>query len=133
MAEDQAKPDADEPADEEKADDPKAPAGGFGAKPDEVVEAPPARKPDYAFLAMVSVASLALDLGTKWWAKKTLEGHGGWDAKRIEVLPGWLRLVFAQNKGGAWGILQEEHDVLRLGFFVVISIAAIAFILSLYR
>ena len=41
--------------------------------------------------------------------------------------------MFAKNKGGAWGLLQEESESIRKPFFLLISVAAIAFIFSLYR
>jgi signal peptidase II len=82
----------------------------------------------YGFLAALSVVSLALDLGTKVWAKGHLEGH-----RRVEVLTNHLYFTFARNRGGAWGLLQDEPESIRRPFFVVISVLAIVFIVSLYR
>ena len=79
----------------------------------------------------MSVLSLAADLGTKWWAKSRLDEPLG--IRRIEVIKGHFGFVFAKNKGGAWGLLQDEHDAIRRPFFLLISAVAIIFILSLYR
>jgi signal peptidase II len=81
------------------------------------------------FLAVVSIASLVADLGTKEWAVKAI----GAPFKRIPVIDGIVYFVLAQNKGGAWGLLQNESDHLRRPFFLLISIVAILFIVSLYR
>lgn len=102
-----------------------------------VAATPPAprRRPSYVFLAVVAVCALAADLTTKWWAKSTLSGfdrhaHG---AKRLEIIKGHAEFVFAQNPGGAWSFLRSVPDALRRPFFLVISVAAIVFIVSIYR
>jgi len=41
--------------------------------------------------------------------------------------------VLAKNKGGAWGLLQGESENVRRPFFLLVSVAAIAFIVTLYR
>ena len=93
------------------------------------------RRPSFLFLGIVSIVSLAADLGTKWWALHTLEnplpsGHG--IPAPIELTP-WLTLLLARNRGGAWGLLQTANEEIRKPFFLIISIAAIAFIVYLYR
>src|SRR5262245_20914296 len=71
---------------------------------------PPTHRPNYVFLAAVSILSLATDLGSKWWAKANLEMPLDETRvnlpRRIELIKGWVALVFARNKGGAWGLLQ---------------------------
>ena len=93
----------------------------------------PKTSPRYGFLAVVSLVSLALDLGTKTWAERKLQDPTGLLPKRIDLVDGFFGFVFAKNKGGAWGLLQDEHESLRRPFFLIISFAAIAFIVSLYR
>jgi signal peptidase II len=97
-------------------------------------------RPNYAFLAIVSMITVAADLGTKWWAIARLSaGFDGPEAqpiewaKRIVVVKNHLVLVFARNPGGAWGILQGESEAVRRPFFLLISVAAVVFIVSLYR
>jgi signal peptidase II len=87
---------------------------------------PPWRR--FAFLAFLASVSLALDLGSKAWAKEHLEGH-----RRVEVVTDHIYFTFARNRGGAWGLLQDEPESVRRPFFVVISVLAIVFIVSLYR
>jgi signal peptidase II len=99
--------------------------------PDATPKAPP--HPGYAFLAIVSIATLAADLGSKHWAKLRLEQPKVWTERRIEVIQGFFSFVFAKNRGGAWGILQDEPESIRRPFFLGISVLAIVFIVSLYR
>jgi signal peptidase II len=87
------------------------------------------------FLAIVTVVSLALDLGTKWWALRTLTKTVPPDqteATPIEVTS-WLTFLLARNRGGAWGLLQNANETLRRPFFLIISAAAIVFVVYLYR
>lgn len=115
------------------ADDTSPPSGDrpAGAIP----PAGPAKRtgPSYVFLGVVASASLALDLVTKWWAKSHLEDPRAFPPKHLELVANHVQLVFARNKGGAWGILQGESASIRKPFFLAVSIAAVVFIVSLYR
>ncbi|MBV9945351.1 MAG: signal peptidase II [Myxococcales bacterium] len=94
------------------------------------VAAPPGRhRPSYGFLAFVSAVTLAADVGTKAWAAQRLEGYPG----AVEVWKNHLTLVLARNRGGAWGLLQSTSENVRRPFFLLVSVAAIAFIMMLYR
>src|SRR5579864_1635315 len=86
-------------------------------------------RPSPMFLAVVSIASLAADIITKLWAEKRLEGYPGY----ITLVENHLMLVLAKNKGGAWGLLQGQSENVRRLFFLLVSVAAIAFIVTLYR
>lgn len=108
------------PVRDEIEDGPAAAGGGASA---------PAIKPDYRFLAITSAIFLAADLLTKWWAQKTLETR----EDPIVILPGLLRFELAHNRGGAWSLLADQPDSIRLPFFFAVSAAAAIFILSLYR
>jgi signal peptidase II len=77
----------------------------------------------------VSIASLVADIGTKLWAEKKLADYPGY----ITVIDNHLMFVLAKNKGGAWGLLQGESENVRRPFFLLVSVAAIAFIVTLYR
>jgi signal peptidase II len=87
------------------------------------------------FLVVVTVISLAADLVSKHYAKSRLSGF---DLKtrsmpRVEIWKGHLDFIFAQNPGGAWSFLRGLPDTLRRPFFLVVSAAAIVFIISIYR
>jgi signal peptidase II len=110
---------------------------GVGPAPQApVVETPqaPVFRPNYVFLAVVSIVSLALDLGSKAWAKGRLDDAARpFTERRIEVVKDTFSFMFARNRGGAWGLLQDEPESIRRPFFLAISVVAIAFIVSLYR
>lgn len=113
-----------------------APATGDGDSSHPATEAKPAEpKPSFVFLGIVSSVSLALDLGSKWWALHTLEKplpNGMGLPAPIELTP-WLTMVLARNRGGAWGLLQSANEEVRKPFFLIISVLAIGFIVYLYR
>ncbi len=44
-----------------------------------------------------------------------------------------VTLLLAKNRGGAWGLLQSTTENVRRPFFLLVSVAAIAFIMTLYR
>jgi len=90
--------------------------------------------PSTLFLAVVSVASLVADVGTKLWAEKKLESTNAWGGTQPYVLiKDHLSFTMAHNKGGAWGLLQSESENVRRPFFLLVSVAAILFIVTLYR
>ncbi|MCU0686250.1 MAG: signal peptidase II [Polyangiaceae bacterium] len=89
-------------------------------------------RPGYPFLAIVSAISLFADLATKTWAERALV-----NADKIEtpktVIKGFFMFVLRKNQGGAWGVLQTAPENVRKPFFIVVSVFAILFIVSLYR
>ncbi len=93
------------------------------------------RPASISFLVVVTVLSLAADLVSKHYAKSRLSGF---DVKthamhRVEIWKGHVDFIFAQNPGGAWSFLRGLPDTLRRPFFLVVSAAAIVFIISIYR
>jgi signal peptidase II len=72
--------------------------------------------PSYAFLALVSLITLAADIASKNWAERHLEGYPG----LVEV---WKDHV----------TLKSTSENVRRPFFLLVSVAAIAFIMTLYR
>jgi signal peptidase II len=101
------------------------PAGTAKAIPETIL----GPRPSPIFLATVAIASLVADIATKLWAEKKLEGYPGY----VNIVDNHLMFVLAKNKGGAWGLLQGQHENVRRPFFLLVSVAAIAFIVTLYR
>ncbi len=85
--------------------------------------------PSYVFLALLSIVTLASDIASKAWAEHHLDGYPG----IVEVWKNHLALILARNRGGAWGLLQSTSENVRRPFFLLVSVAAIAFIMTLYR
>ncbi len=86
-------------------------------------------RPSALFLAAVSIVSLVSDVGSKLWAEKRLAEYPTF----VTLIDNHLMFVLAKNKGGAWGLLQGESENVRRPFFLLVSVAAIAFIVTLYR
>jgi len=108
---------------------------GSGEAPEDVemkAKADPYR-PSYVFLVVVTLVNLVADLWSKGWAKGTFENIRPTGEREKVVIEGFMNFIFAKNRGGAWGLLQNETEALRRPFFLIVSVAAIVFIVSLYR
>jgi lipoprotein signal peptidase len=93
---------------------------------------PRPRIPRVLLFAVLAGISLVLDLASKSWAERHLTRHGPFETT-ITVVKDHLWFSLAYNKGGAWGLLHDAPDALRRPFFVIVSVLAIFFIVSLYR
>jgi signal peptidase II len=51
----------------------------------------------------------------------------------VTVINGYLDLRYAENCGGAWGLLHGAPEKLRKPFFLLVTFGAVAFIIHLYR
>jgi signal peptidase II len=89
------------------------------------------KRPSYVFFGVVSAISLLADVGTKAWAEIALSKRTLLDPS-IVIVQDHLWFTLAYNKGGAWGLLQNASESVRRPFFLVVSVLAIAFIVSLY-
>lgn len=87
----------------------------------------------YVFLAVVTLVNLVADLWSKSWAKSSFEDVRPGGDRRVVVVEDFMNFIFAKNRGGAWGLLQNETEAIRRPFFLIVSVAAIVFIVSLYR
>jgi signal peptidase II len=85
--------------------------------------------PRFMFFGVVSALSLLADVAAKAWAEIVL-GRGV--DTSIVLVKEHLGLTLAYNKGGAWGLLQDSSENLRRPFFLLVSLLAVAFIVSLY-
>lgn len=89
--------------------------------------APVGERPRFIFFGIVAAVSLLLDIASKAWAEIELTVRPS-----IVLIPDHLSFVLAYNKGGAWGLLQDQSEMVRLPFFLAVSVLAILFIVSLY-
>lgn len=118
-------------SEEEKS--PAAPEPASEKKPEPTKTVPPAGpRPSYVFLAFFSIFVLAADLGSKFWAVKTLEKDGLRLPAR-EIIKGRLSFLLARNPGGAWGMFHDQPEKVRKPFFVLVSIIAVVVIVGMYR
>jgi signal peptidase II len=87
-------------------------------------------RPSFVFFAAVAAFCLLSDVLTKAWAEVELTRRSPLDP--MVIIDNHLNFALAYNRGGAWGLLQNASETLRRPFFLVVSVAAIAFIVSLY-
>jgi signal peptidase II len=88
------------------------------------------RRPSFVFFAALAAFCLLADVLTKAWAEVELTRRSVLDP--LVIVQHHLNFALAYNRGGAWGLLQNASETLRRPFFLVVSLAAIAFIVSLY-
>ena len=93
----------------------------------------PPYRASYTFLVVLTVINLVVDLWSKHWAKSTFEAMAVGRSRKVVVIDGVMNFIYAQNPGGAWGMLQRVDESVRRPFFLAVSVAAIVFIVSLYR
>jgi signal peptidase II len=87
-------------------------------------------RPSYVFFGVIAAVCLIADVTSKAWAEVTLTRRS--PLNPVVVIEGHLNFALAYNRGGAWGLLQNASETLRRPFFLLVSMAAIAFIVSLY-
>ena len=119
----------------------------------EVKDATPAvTAMDWVFLVAVSVITAGADLWSKAWAMRTLSRDQSsppplcspppgmqhylpqrMSIREIPLIRDFLDLQYAENCGGAWGLLHGASEAVRRPFFLLVTVGAIAFIVHLYR
>lgn len=138
---DDASDDASEKAAEDDSDAPssKEPSPKVPTLPVKPVPSASPARPSYVFFGVATAVFLVADLWSKDWAVKTLDKSG----KSIPVFEN-VKIPFtemylsfhhdlAHNYGGAWGLLGDQPDSVRLPFFFIISAIALVFVFSLFR
>lgn len=117
------------------------------------VPAPKVTVGQWVFLAAVAAVTAGLDLWTKALAIKKLSmslpgrsvalcqappGGTHYLYQRVPqgeytVIRDYLHFRYAENCGGAWGLLHGAREGLRKPFFLLVTVGAVAFIVHLYR
>jgi signal peptidase II len=82
----------------------------------------PMRK--YHFLIALFV--IALDRVTKWTISRRLSLHDS-----ITVIPGFFRIIHAENPGAAFGIFADSPSEWKVGFLILFSIIALLIVSAL--
>lgn len=126
---------AEVPLEERSAPEPAAaaPSAQDSASPyRERLPTPPGTpRPSFVFFGVLAALSLAGDVASKAWAEIALSKRTLLDPS-VTLVKNHLTLTLAYNKGGAWGLLQNASETVRRPFFLLVSVLAIAFIVSLY-
>jgi signal peptidase II len=99
------------------------------------LEAPPSKplaaRPSFVFFGFLAALSLIADVASKAWAEIVLTRRPAHEPSII-LLEDHLTFTLAYNRGGAWGLLQNSSEYVRRPFFLIVSLAAVVFIVSLY-
>jgi signal peptidase II len=90
------------------------------------------RRRRYVFLAIAALLTMAADLGSKVWAERHLGGARS-PFSPLAIIDGYLDFVLAKNPAGAWSMFQDVPDSVRRPLFMILSVVAIVFIVSVYR
>ena len=117
-----------------------------------VVRAPTVTAGQWGFLAVIAGATAGLDLSSKAWAIRTLSQaalrpaplcvpppgaqhymYQRTPAHEVTLIRNYLDFMYAENCGGAWGLLHGAREGLRKPFFLLVTLGAVIFILHLYR
>lgn len=78
----------------------------------------------YHFL--IALFIIALDRFTKWTIAHRIALHDG-----IQVIPGFFRIVHAENPGAAFGIFSDSPSQWKVGLLIVFSVIALLIVLAL--
>jgi signal peptidase II len=105
----------------------------------------------YKLFGWIAAAVFVIDQITKWWAIQYLTlayGESASSGERlsqflwqrhpehreaIAVTPDFWHFRYVENPGAAWGFLSRADSPLRTPFFLILSLIAMAFIISYYR
>jgi signal peptidase II len=75
-----------------------------------------------------TLAVIALDQWTKSLARAHLLGPNGDGPRSIPLLGEYIRLTYVQNRGAAFGLLQDQT-----AFFILVGVVVIVVIVASYR
>lgn len=73
----------------------------------------------YVFVGAVAASVVILDQLTKWLIVSDMTLH-----ESIPVIDSLFHITYVRNRGGAFSILADQPDFLRLPFFLTVSVVA---------
>jgi signal peptidase II len=78
----------------------------------------------YHFL--IALVVLAVDRVTKWTIAHRLSLHDG-----VQVIPGFFRIIHAENPGAAFGIFADSPSPWKVGLLILFSVIALVIVSAL--
>jgi len=81
---------------------------------------------NFALAALVMVAIVAADQASKAWILGRLGPNG--DTNQIKIIPGFLRFIYVENSGAAFGLFQGKSPIL-----TILAMLVIAFLIVYFR
>lgn len=82
----------------------------------------------YGFVALVGSIVLVLDQLTKIWVRATFQLY-----ETVPVIEGFFHFTYVHNPGGAFGLLRDADESVRLPFFIGVSVLAVGALLLFVR
>ena len=75
---------------------------------------------------LIALLVIALDRLTKWTIARKLSLHDG-----IQVIPGFFRIIHAENPGAAFGIFADSPSPWKVGMLILFSVIALLIVSAL--
>jgi signal peptidase II len=85
-------------------------------------------RPQALLFVGTTIATIVLDQWTKKLATSYLLGPEGTGPRSVPVLGSYIRLTYVENRGAAFGLLQDQTT-----FFVLVGLVVIVVIFASYR
>jgi signal peptidase II len=82
----------------------------------------------YSIVFTIAALVLALDQLTKWYIRQTVSLY-----ESISVIDSLFHITHVRNSGGAFSLFANSSDVVRLPFFLLVSVIAVAVLLFFVR
>lgn len=82
----------------------------------------------YGFVALVGAIVLVLDQLTKIWVRATFQLY-----ETVPVIDGFFHFTYVHNPGGAFGMLRDADESIRLPFFLIVSVLAVGALILFVR
>jgi signal peptidase II len=80
------------------------------------------------FVVSVAFGVVVLDQISKWYIRETVDLH-----QSIPVIDSLFNIVHVRNPGGAFNLLANASEAIRLPFFVVATVVAVAALIYFIR
>jgi signal peptidase II len=80
---------------------------------------------NFLIAALVLIAIVAADQASKAWILTRIGPRG--DSNEIKIIPGFLRFIYVENSGAAFGLFQGKSPILTILAMVVIVFLIVYF------
>ena len=87
------------------------------------------KQPKYAVFILLTVLGLVADQATKIWTRASAQMQ---TREGIEVIPGFMDFVHAENPGAAFGMLGSVDPWIRVSVFVIFTLVAVGVMLKMF-
>ena len=82
----------------------------------------------YLFTAVISACVFCLDQGTKIFIHTQISME-----ESKTVIEGFFNIVYVRNSGGAFGLFESSHEVIRFILFLFFPLVCVGFVFMMLR